>query len=76
MATAGTGDVLAGVLTALLARGYSQADACTLAMYLHGAAGDFAAQQLGMESLTASDVITSLPNVFQQLSPKGDAFIV
>ena len=76
MATAGTGDVLAGVLTALLARGYSQADACTLAMYLHGAAGDLAAQQLGMESLTASDVITSLPNVFQQLSPKGDAFIV
>lgn len=64
MATAGSGDVLTGILTALLARGYSQRDACLLGMYLHGLAGDLAAADLGMESLIASDIIKYLPKAF------------
>ena len=47
MATAGCGDVLAGIITALLARGYKHADACMVGMYLHGLAGDLAAKELG-----------------------------
>lgn len=64
MATAGCGDVLAGIITSLLAQGYSQADACTIGMYLHGLAGDLAVQDLGEESLIASDLISYLPKAF------------
>lgn len=68
MATAGSGDVLTGVITALLARGYSQASASLLGMYLHGLAGDLAAEDLGKESLMASDIIDYLPKAFRKLS--------
>lgn len=64
MATAGSGDVLTGILTALLARGYGHADACRLGMFLHGLAGDLAIKQLGKESLIASDLIEYLPKAF------------
>lgn len=67
MATAGSGDVLTGIITALLARGYKQADACTVGMYLHGLAGDIAARSLGKESLTAGDIINYLPQAFMRL---------
>ena len=67
MATAGSGDVLTGILTALLARGYSKADACQLGIYLHGLAGDLAAKEVGKESLVASDIITFLPKAFLKL---------
>ncbi len=67
MATAGSGDVLTGVITALLARGYNQRDACVIGMYLHGLAGDIAAKELDMESLTASDIISCLPKAFKRL---------
>ena len=66
--TAGSGDVLTGILTGLLARGYSQRDACLLGMYLHGLAGDLAAKELGKESLIASDIINYLPQAFQRLN--------
>lgn len=68
MATAGAGDVLTGIITALLARGYSRRSACMLGMYLHGLAGDIAAEQIGMESLTASDIINCLPQAFRMLA--------
>ena len=68
MATAGSGDVLTGIITALLSRGYNQADACLLGMYLHGLAGDLAAKELGMESLMASDIIRYLPQAFKRLN--------
>lgn len=68
MATAGSGDVLTGIITALLARGYNQAEACIVGMYLHGLAGDIAAEELGMESLTAGDLITYLPKAFKRLN--------
>jgi NAD(P)H-hydrate epimerase len=68
MATAGSGDVLTGIITGLLARGYKHADACAVGMYLHGLAGDLAARQLGMESLMASDIIQFLPQAFKRLN--------
>lgn len=67
MATAGSGDVLTGIITALLARGYNQKDACMIGMYVHGLAGDIAAGELGKESLTAGDIINSLPKAFKWL---------
>jgi NAD(P)H-hydrate epimerase len=67
MATAGSGDVLTGILTGLLARGYKQQDACIIGMYLHGLAGDIAARELGEESVVASDIIKYLPQAFKKL---------
>lgn len=67
MATAGSGDVLTGIITGLLARGYNQGDACKLGMYLHGLAGDIAAKELGEESLMATDIIKYLPKAFERL---------
>lgn len=67
MATAGSGDVLTGILTGLLARGYKQADACMLGMYLHGLAGDLAVRETGKECLLASDIIRFMPQAFQRL---------
>jgi NAD(P)H-hydrate epimerase len=64
MATAGSGDVLTGILTGLLARGYKPQDACVVGVYLHGLAGDLAAQELGEESLIASDIISHLGQAF------------
>ena len=68
MATAGSGDVLTGILLGLLARGYQPADAAMMGMYLHGLAGDLAAKALGKESLIASDLIEHLPQAFMRLS--------
>lgn len=67
MATAGSGDVLTGIITALLARGYSSADAALVGMYLHGLAGDLACKDLGMESLIASDIIDYMPKAFKYM---------
>ena len=67
MATAGSGDVLTGIITGLLARGYKQEDACIVGMYLHGLAGDIAARELGEESVIAGDLIQYLPYAFKRL---------
>jgi NAD(P)H-hydrate epimerase len=67
MATAGSGDVLTGIITGLLARGYKSLDACVVGVYLHGLAGDLAAQELGEESLLAGDIIKYLPSAFKRL---------
>ena len=67
MATAGSGDVLTGIITGLLARGYQPKEACMVGVYLHGLAGDLAAADLGEESLMASDIITYLPRAFKRL---------
>ena len=67
MATAGSGDVLTGILTGLLARGYKPQDACLVGVYLHGLAGDLAARELGEESLVASDIISHLGKAFCEL---------
>lgn len=67
MATAGSGDVLTGIITGLLARGYKREDACIVGMYLHGLSGDIAARELGEESVIASDLIQYLPYAFKRL---------
>jgi NAD(P)H-hydrate epimerase len=66
MATAGTGDVLTGMITGLLAQGLSQWDAACTGTYLHGLAGDLAADALGQTAMTAGDVIDHLPQAFTQ----------
>ena len=68
MATAGSGDVLTGIITALLARGYRQTEACVVGMYLHGLAGDIAVRETGEESLVAGDIIRFLPQAFRRLN--------
>ncbi len=67
MATAGSGDVLSGIITSLLAQGYCPETACRLGVYLHGLAGDIAAAELCEESITASDIIAHLPHAFRKL---------
>jgi len=67
MATGGTGDVLSGVMGALLARGLDPWVAATAAVYVHGLAGDVAAERLGQESLLAGDVIEALPQAIRSL---------
>ncbi len=67
MATAGSGDVLSGIIVALLAQRYHAAEACRLGVYLHGLAGDLAAADKGEHALTASDLIDYLPAAFQKL---------
>ncbi len=70
MATAGSGDVLTGILVGLLARGYDRQSACTVGMFLHGLSGDLAAADLGEESLIASDLVSYLPKAFCTLRPQ------
>src|SRR5712691_10026756 len=67
MATGGTGDVLSGVIGALLARGCDAWTASTAGAYLHGLAGDEAAARLGQESLLAGDVVSHLSRAFRAL---------
>jgi NAD(P)H-hydrate epimerase len=67
LATGGTGDVLTGVVGALLARGASAWSAASAAVYLHGLAGDLAARRLGQEGMIAGDVAEALPQAILAL---------
>jgi NAD(P)H-hydrate epimerase len=64
MATAGSGDVLTGIITALLAQGYLPEDAAMLAVYIHGKAGDTAAANKSQTYITATDIIEALSSIF------------
>lgn len=68
MATGGSGDVLTGILTGLLAQGYAPGDAALLGVYLHGLAGDLAAAEMGQPGLSAGDLSTFLGKAWLQLS--------
>src|SRR5665647_1271109 len=65
MATAGSGDVLTGILVGLMAQGYSPEDAAKIAVFLHGRAGDLALKSQSDESLIASDIIEELGAAFK-----------
>ncbi|MDD3700634.1 MAG: NAD(P)H-hydrate dehydratase [Bacteroidales bacterium] len=67
MATAGSGDVLTGIVLGLLARGYTPQQACWISVFVHGMAGDLAIERQGMESLIASDIIDELSHAFRRL---------
>ncbi len=66
MATGGTGDVLTGVLAALIGQRMPPLEGAILGVYLHGLAGDFAAEELGRRSITAMDVIEYLPEAISE----------
>ncbi|HEV8284149.1 MAG TPA: NAD(P)H-hydrate dehydratase [Chitinophagaceae bacterium] len=60
MAKGGSGDVLTGILTSLICQNYNSIEAAILGVYLHGLAGDFAAEKYSMEAMTAGDIIENL----------------
>jgi ADP-dependent NAD(P)H-hydrate dehydratase len=68
MATAGAGDVLTGIITALCGQGLGNFDACVLAVYVHGLAGNLAAEEKGQVSLIATDIMDYLPRAFKIVS--------
>ncbi|TYA58884.1 NAD(P)H-hydrate dehydratase [Formosa maritima] len=67
LATAGTGDVLAGILTGLIAQGYNPLVAAIFSVYLHGKSADIAVEHTGYQSLIASHVIESIGDAYLDL---------
>jgi hydroxyethylthiazole kinase-like uncharacterized protein yjeF len=67
MAKGGSGDVLTGMLTSLLAQGYNSLQAAILGVYLHGLAADIASQTIAQEAMLASDIINHISDAFLQL---------
>jgi NAD(P)H-hydrate epimerase len=65
MATGGSGDVLTGVIAALMAQGYSPKESAISALFIHSTAGDFAAKQFGEISMIAGDIVTNLGEAFK-----------
>jgi NAD(P)H-hydrate epimerase len=66
LAVAGSGDVLSGIIGAMLAQGMKPEDACCIAVYLHGRAGQLVAETIGEVSSKAGDIIAYIPTVFKQ----------
>lgn len=67
MATAGSGDVLTGIITGLLAQGYNALQASMLGVYLHGLAGDVAASKFSQEAMISSNITDCLGDAFKQI---------
>jgi hydroxyethylthiazole kinase-like uncharacterized protein yjeF len=67
MATAGSGDVLTGIILSLLAQGYEPQNAAVLGVFLHGTAGDIAVKESCCESLIASDIIDNIGKAYNKI---------
>lgn len=67
MATGGSGDVLTGIVLALLAQGYSAIDSAVIAVFTHGLAGDMAARSLSQTAMTSADIISFLPQAWMEM---------
>ena len=70
LATAGSGDVLSGIIASLVAQGMNSFDAASLGVYIHGLAGEHASKKLSEYSVMASDVIDSVPDVIKSHAKK------
>lgn len=70
MATGGMGDLLTGVIAALIAQGYEPFAACCLGAYIHGLAGDLVAEEKGQVGLTAGDLLEKLPYAFKLIAKR------
>ena len=70
LATAGTGDVLSGVIAGLLAQGLTLADAASCGVYLHAEAGELVKEKLGDAGMIASDLLPVLPLAIKKLKEK------
>ena len=68
MATAGSGDVLTGIITGLLAQGYEPKDAAMLGVYLHGLSGEHCQGHCSMETMLASDIIEHLTQAYFEIN--------
>ncbi|MFN3396856.1 MAG: NAD(P)H-hydrate dehydratase, partial [Thermodesulfovibrionales bacterium] len=68
MATAGAGDVLTGMIGALIGQGFEPLKVAIVGVYLHGLSGDIAAESKGEHSLIASDIIEAIPEAFKRLT--------
>lgn len=66
LATAGSGDVLSGIITALMCQGAKPFEAAAVGAYIHGLSGDSAQKHLGLRSVTATDIIEYLPQAFKE----------
>ncbi|MBE9537399.1 MAG: hydroxyethylthiazole kinase, partial [Proteobacteria bacterium] len=66
MATAGTGDVLCGMIASFLGQGLDPLEAAIAAVWLHGTAGDYAAEEKGEAGLVATDIIDMIPEVIEE----------
>jgi NAD(P)H-hydrate epimerase len=71
IATAGSGDVLTGIILSLLAQGYTPEQAALLGVYLHGLAGDIALQDSSVDAIIASDITDNLGAAFRNLRKTG-----
>ncbi len=67
MATAGSGDVLTGILTSLLGQGYTPLQVAQIGVFIHGLAGDMASCETGQEGLIASDIVQKIGSAFNQI---------
>ena len=67
MATAGSGDVLSGVIGSLMAQGMQAKEAASLGVYLHGRAGDVMAEQVGTRGMMASDILEGIRRVTREI---------
>jgi len=67
MATAGSGDVLTGIILGLLAQNYHPKIASILGVFLHGMAGDYAAKIIGQEAMIAGDIVKYLGKAFREI---------